>query len=203
MTFLLGLTGGIASGKSTVSDYFKGKGIPVIDADLVAYEVMDAGQPAVAEIEKTFGSDVILSNGDVNRLKLGRIVFGDDKKRHQLNGIVHPAIVKKMQEDKDRLMAENHPLLVFDIPLLYEGKSENNVDQVMVVYVDEETQLERLLARNSELTKEDALNRINAQMSLEEKAKRADVLIDNRGTRQATFQQVENWLHKNFPEREQ
>lgn len=200
MPTVLGLTGGIASGKSTVSNFFKDKQIPVVDADIVARDVMRAGQPVVHEIEEIFGKDYILENGEVDREKLGKAIFTYDSKRKKLNEIVQGEIRKEIERQREGLLAEKHPLIVLDIPLLYEGSYEEFVDGVMVVYVDSDTQFERLLKRNEDLSEEDARNRIASQMSLDEKAQRADILIDNNDTLEKTIQQVEEWLFTAFPE---
>lgn len=200
MTTVLGLTGGIASGKSTVSNFFKDKQIPVVDADIVARDVMRAGQPVVAEIAEIFGQDYILENGEIDRAKLGKAIFTYEEKRKQLNQIVQGEIRKEIIRQQEAFLTEKHPLIVLDIPLLYEGQYETVVDTVMVVYVNPKTQHERLLKRNPELSDEDVKNRIGSQMSLEEKAQRADILIDNNGTVAETIAQVEEWLAQKFPE---
>lgn len=194
MTKIVGLTGGIASGKSTISNFFKEQGIPVIDADRIAHKVMRAGEPAVEEIRQAFGDQVIQEDGEIDRDKLGAIVFDSDEKRDTLNRIVHGEIRKRIKEQKDQLIEENHPLIVLDIPLLFEAGYADEVDEVLLVYVDRETQIERLLARDSHLTRKDAINRIQAQMPLEEKVKRADIKINNEGTIEETIQQVKKWL---------
>lgn len=194
MTKIVGLTGGIASGKSTISNYFKEKQIPVIDADRIAHEVMKAGEPTVEEIRQAFGNEVIQEDGEINRDKLGAIVFESDEKRDTLNRIVHQEIRKRIKEQRDQLIEEQHPLIVLDIPLLFEAGYEEEMDEVLLVYVDQETQIDRLLTRDAHLTRQDALNRIQSQMPLEEKVKRADTRISNEGTVEETIQQVEKWL---------
>lgn len=194
MTKVLGLTGGIASGKSTVSDYFKKQHIPVVDADVVAREVMRAGQPVVAKIQEAFGDKVILENGEIDRDQLGQIVFTNPEKRKLLNQLVHGEIRKEILSQSKALQAADHALIVLDIPLLIEGDYQDEVDEVMVVYVNHETQKERLLKRNTHLSEEEALNRIYSQMPLDDKAKQADVLIDNNGPIKQTLKQVEDWL---------
>lgn len=199
MSKILGLTGGIASGKSTVSNYFKAHHIPVVDADKIANDIMAAGQPVVEDIRKYFGPEYILENGEVDRALLGKIVFASPEKLSLLNDLVQDEIRKEIKKQAEALLKENYPLIVLDVPLLYEGRYEPHLDEIMVIYVDKETQKERLLKRNPELTEEDALNRIQSQMPLEQKAKRADILIDNNGTINETIKQVEEWLHKTFP----
>lgn len=194
MTKIVGLTGGIASGKSTISNFFKEQGIPVIDADRIAHEVMRAGEPAVEEIRQAFGNEVIQKNGEIDRDKLGVIIFESDEKRDKLNRIVHGEIRKRIKEKRNQLIEEKHPLIILDIPLLFEAGYDNEVDEVLLVYVDRETQIERLLARDSHLTRKDAINRIQSQMPLEEKVKRADIKINNERTIEETIQQVKKWL---------
>lgn len=200
MTKVLGLTGGIASGKSTVSEYIKSYGVPVVDADLVARDVMKAGAPAVLEIRDQFGEEVLLENGEINREYLGRLVFNSFEKRNQLNAIVQDRIREALEKEIAKHMKEEPPLLVLDIPLLYEEGYENEVDEVMVVYVDPDVQKERLLNRDENLSEADALNRMYSQMPLSEKTKLADVVINNNGTVNETLSQVRDWLEENVPE---
>lgn len=200
MTKILGLTGGIASGKSTVSKYFSSLNIPIVDADLVAREVMRAGSPAVKEIEEQFGEEVLLDNGEINRTYLGDLIFTYPEKRKQLNQIVQGRIREAMEAEKAKYIKENPPLIILDVPLLFEENYETEVDEVMVVYVDFETQKERLMKRNKDLSEDDALNRILSQIPLAEKAKQADILIDNNGTIEQTIQQVKDWLKTNVIE---
>jgi dephospho-CoA kinase len=200
MTKILGLTGGIASGKSTVSKYFASLNIPIVDADLVAREVMRAGSPAVKDIREEFGEEVLLENGEINREYLGELVFTYPEKRKQLNEIVQGRIRTEIADQTKALLEKNPPLIILDIPLLYEETYETEVDEVMVVYVDADVQKERLLKRNTDLTEEDALNRILSQIPLAEKAKLADVLIDNNATIEQTLAQVRDWLKTTAPE---
>ncbi|MEC0303865.1 dephospho-CoA kinase [Terribacillus saccharophilus] len=192
MGIVIGLTGGIASGKSTVSDLFKEYNIPVVDADIVAREVVEPGEPALAGIVDAFGSDILLPDGALDRQKLGGIIFQDQEKREILNSIVHPVVRARMTADRDRLKT-GYPAVVLDIPLLFEGSQLHLVDKVVVVNVDPSIQLERLMQRNN-LTEQDALDRINSQMSLADKAARADAVIDNNGSRDETREQLEKLL---------
>ena len=200
MTKVLGLTGGIASGKSTVSEYIKSYGVPVVDADLVARDVMKAGAPAVLEVRDQFGEEVLLENGEINREYLGRLVFNSFEKRNQLNAIVQDRIREALEKEIAKHMEKEPPLLVLDIPLLYEEGYEDEVDEVMVVYVDPDVQKERLLNRDENLSETDALNRMYSQMPLSEKTKLANVLINNNGTVNETLSQVRDWLEENVPE---
>lgn len=197
MTKIIGLTGGIASGKSTVSNYFKTLNIPVIDADRIAREVMGAGQPVIAKIVETFGHDVLHENGEINRQRLGTIIFETAKQREALNKLVQPKIRTAITEEINRFVQQSEPLIVLDIPLLYEEGYEELVDEVMVINVDSGLQKERLMKRDSNLTAAEACNRITAQMPLAEKAARADIVIDNNRTVQDTLEQVKRWLEVN------
>ncbi|MFJ6411240.1 dephospho-CoA kinase [Terribacillus saccharophilus] len=189
---VIGLTGGIASGKSTVSDLFKEYNIPVVDADIVAREVVEPGEPALDSIVDSFGSEILLPDGSLDRQKLGGIIFRNQEKREILNGIVHPVVRERMIADRDRLKT-GHPAVVLDIPLLFEGNQLHLVDKVVVVNVDPRIQLERLMQRN-DLTEQAALDRINSQMPLADKAARADAIIDNNGSRDETRAQLKKLL---------
>ncbi|ANB56051.1 dephospho-CoA kinase [Anoxybacillus sp. B7M1] len=189
MALTIGLTGGIASGKSTVSHMLKEFGIPVVDADLIAREVVRVGEEAYKQIVKEFGSEILQENGEINRTKLGSIVFHHEEKRKRLNAIVHPAVRKKMLEQKETFLRNGANAVVLDIPLLIESQLFHLVDKMIVVYVDEAIQLERLIKRNG-LAKEDAVARIRAQMPLSDKKSYADAVIDNNGTIERTREQL-------------
>jgi len=195
MTKILGLTGGIATGKSTVVKVFKELGFPVVDADVIAREVVEVGRPALAKIVSTFGTEILQPDGSLDRKKLGALVFSDEEKRQKLNALLSPflreAILSQIEKKKDRAS-----LVVVDIPLLYEGGYENDMDQVAVVYVPETIQLDRLMKRDH-LTEQEAWQRINSQLSIEQKKQRADIVFDNQKTIQETKKLVENWVLKN------
>ncbi|MEH6888663.1 dephospho-CoA kinase [Bacillus sp. JJ864] len=193
MTVVIGLTGGIASGKSTVSKMFQGFHIPVIDADIIAREVVEPGKEAYNEIVKAFGKEVLEENGELNRPNLGSIVFHNEEKRLLLNGIVHPAVRKEMNAQKDRYIRENAQAVVLDIPLLFESKLTSLVDRILLVYVDNETQMTRLKERNN-FTEEEAKARIASQMPLQEKIALADKVINNNGTIEETKAQLSSIL---------
>src|SRR5699024_5391570 len=173
MTRVLGLTGSIASGKSTVSLMFDDFNIPVIDADKISREVVIPGEKAYGQIIDTFGETILREDKTIDRKKLGAIVFEDGDKRKTLNGIVHPAVREKMLERRDAYAASGEKCVVLDIPLLFESKLTHFVDKTIVVYVDEHVQLERLMERDGYSEKE-AYQRINAQMPMKEKAELAD-----------------------------
>ncbi|KUP29615.1 MULTISPECIES: dephospho-CoA kinase [Bacillus] len=193
MTLVIGLTGGIASGKSTVANMLIDKGITVIDADIIAKQAVEIGMPAYRQIIDEFGEDILLENGDIDRRKLGALVFTNEQKRLALNSIVHPAVREEMLKRRDESIANQETFVVLDIPLLFESKLESLVDKIIVVSVTKELQLERLTKRN-QLTVEEALSRIRSQMPLEEKVSRADNVIDNSGTLEETKQQLEEIL---------
>lgn len=193
MTMIIGLTGGIASGKSTVSEMLKKRGIPVIDADLIAREVVEVGKKAYTEIVNAFGKEILNEDLTINRARLGSIVFQNEDKREKLNSIVHPEVRLEMKRRQEQLISEGAKAVVLDIPLLFESNLKHLVDKVIVVYTEEKNQLERLMKRNN-FSKEEALSRINAQMPLKEKVKFADAVINNDGTLEETEQQLENIL---------
>ncbi|PEY34355.1 dephospho-CoA kinase [Bacillus cereus] len=190
MTVVIGLTGGIASGKSTVSQMFRELSIPVIDADIIAREVVEQGKEAYKEIVEVFGEGVLQVDGELDRQKLGSIVFHNEEKRLRLNKIVHPAVRKEMNAQKEMYIKEGVQAVVLDIPLLFESKLTALVDQILVVAVSPSTQLERLMKRNG-FTEEDAKARIDSQMSLAEKVTLANKVIYNDGTIAETKAQLQ------------
>ena len=179
--FKIGLTGGIASGKSTVLTYFKDKGIPYIDADIVAREIVEPGTEGLKAIVDTFGSNVLQDDGTLNREALGAIVFHNEEKRQLLNSCLKTHIRNRIMELTSQYEQGNTPILIYDIPLLIEGEWYTMMDEVWLVYVNETTQIERLMSRNG-YTREDALARINSQTRLDDKCAYADIIIDNNGT---------------------
>lgn len=179
--FKIGLTGGIASGKSTVLTYFKDKGIHYIDADIVAREVVEPGTEGLKAIVDTFGSHVLHADGTLNREALGAIVFHNEEKRQLLNNCLKTHIRNRIRELTSQYEQGNTPILIYDIPLLIEGEWYTMMDEVWLVYVNETTQIERLMSRNG-YTREDAIARINSQMRLDDKRAYADIIIDNNGT---------------------
>ena len=186
---VLGLTGGIGSGKTMVGTMFTELGAELIDADQLAREVVEPGQPALEEIVTSFGRDILRPDGRLDRRKLAGIVFADASARARLNAITHPRIRERM----DAAIAARRDragVLIVDIPLLFENARTGVVEKVIVVWVDPRTQLRRLIERGG-LTEEEARRRIAAQMSLDEKRGLADHVIDNRGTPAETRRQVE------------
>ena len=186
---VLGLTGGIGSGKTMVGTMFTELGAELIDADQLAREVVEPGQPALEEIVTSFGRDILRPDGRLDRRKLAGIVFADASARARLNAITHPRIRERM----DAAIAARRDragVLIVDIPLLFENARTGVVEKVIVVWVDPRTQLRRLIERGG-LTEEEARRRIGAQMPLDEKRGLADHVIDNRGTPAETRRQVE------------
>ncbi|MFP7734442.1 dephospho-CoA kinase [Priestia aryabhattai] len=189
MSIVIGLTGGIASGKSTVTGMLRDINIPVIDADHIAKEVVELGKEAYKQIVETFGCAILHENGEINRAALGEIVFYQEEERKKLNAIVHPAVRKEMLSQKEKYIEEGYEAVVLDIPLLFESDLTHLVDKVVVVYVDERVQLERLKSRNN-LSTEDAYARIHAQLPLIRKVALADAVINNNGPIEETKQQL-------------
>lgn len=182
--FIIGLTGGIASGKSTVSNMLKELGLPVIDADQVAREIVEPGQRAFNDIVREFGPQVVGPDGQLDRKALGDLVFAHPNLRLKLNSITHPRLWEVFNYRMQELPADVK-IVVWDVPLLLETGMDQKVDEVWLVWVDVPLQIERLMKRDN-LTEEEARQRLRAQMPIEEKMKRADRLIDNRGTVEET-----------------
>jgi dephospho-CoA kinase len=185
---LYGLTGGIASGKSTVTQLLREQGLPVIDADLLAREVVAPGTPALAEIAARFPG-VVRADGTLDRKALGERVFQSADDRAALQAITHPRIRALAKQRTDALAATGAKVAIYDAPLLLENNLQVGMDGVIVVWVDEATQLQRLVARDG-LTVEQARARIAAQLPLDEKKKQATWLIDNGGSMEATRDRV-------------
>lgn len=193
MGHIFGVTGGIASGKSSVSTFIKELGFPIIDADVVAREVVEPGEDAYHEIVKAFGEDILLPDRSINRTKLGDVIFHNDAKRLKLNSIVHPAVRKRMRELAEKAIQNGAETVFMDIPLLFESKLTFMVEKTLLVYVDEEIQLIRLINRNN-LSEKDARARIASQMPLKEKRALADAVVNNNGDFEETKNQVRSIL---------
>jgi dephospho-CoA kinase len=193
MTLVVGLTGGIASGKSTVSNMFKEMKMTVIDADVESRKAVQIGEPAYKQIVESFGPEIVLPNGEIDRQKLGSIIFHDEQKRKLLNSIVHPEVRRRMNEKKELAIKGKERIVILDIPLLFESNLIYMVDQTLLVYVDRSIQLTRLMERNR-LSKEEAEARIQSQMPLAEKMKLADKIINNNGSLTETKNQLNKIL---------
>lgn len=192
-SIVIGLTGGIACGKSTVSAYLKEKGIPVIDGDIVARQIVEPGTKGLEQIVEAFGSEYLYPDGTLNRAMLGSYVFADTEALQKLNAITKPLLLEAFKTQMKAL--QEHSVIVLDVALLLEDEEYHNLaNRVWVVTVSPETQLARLMARSG-YTAEEAQNRINAQMSCEDRIAYADAVIDNNGTILETIAQVERLLY--------
>lgn len=187
---IIGLTGGIASGKTTVSDYLKKRGYVVLDADAYSKKTTAKNGPAIPAIIEAFGADIVSESGELDRKKLGSIIFNDADKRRELNEIVHPLIREMMNADEEKYIQKGHVFL--DIPLLFENGLNERCDYVVTVFVDRDTQIKRLTARN-DLTVEEAEARINSQMPLTEKVQKSDFRLDNNGTVEMLYEQIDRF----------
>lgn len=177
---LVGLTGGIASGKSTFAAALRALGAPVIDADALAHAAVRRGTPALQEIVRQFGPGVLGPDGELDRRAMGSLVFADPGARARLEAIVHPAVREGVAAETARLAAGGHPLAFYDVPLLYERGLDREVDCVVVVRAPRALQRERLQARDG-LSPAEAEARLDAQLPIDEKARRADVVVENSG----------------------
>ncbi|XP_032674055.1 dephospho-CoA kinase [Odontomachus brunneus] len=188
--YLVGLTGGIATGKSTVAAVFREHGIPVIDADIIAREVVEPGKPAWYKIQNEFGSEVFLETRYLDRAKLGELIFNDVEKRRKLNAITHPDIYKKIYWQVFQYLIQGHPFIVLDLPLLFEtGHMLDFLHKIIVVTCEEDLQLQRLMERSG-FTEAKAKIRVAAQMSLEKKAEMANFVIENSSSVSDTREQT-------------
>ena len=181
MAKIIGLTGGIATGKSTVASFFKDADIPVIETDQIAKSVLAKGSDVFQRVVEHFGDAILLSEGTINRKALGEIIFQDEKERAWLNAQVHPEVRSIARTQADLFKKEGHALIVVDVPLLFEAKFDRDVDETLVISVPKEIQLERLMARDH-ISKAYAMKKIQSQMPLKEKRKKATYVIDNRGS---------------------
>jgi dephospho-CoA kinase len=188
---IAGLTGGIATGKSTVSRLLHDLGAHIVDADKIAREVVCCGKPAWMEIKSRFGKEILKEDGEIDREKLGSIVFYDKGKRIALERIVHPEVSRTM-EDQIRNITIKDPIavVILDVPLLIETGMDQGLNQIIVVYCPENIQIQRLMERDT-ISREDALARVHSQMPIEEKKQHATFLIDNSMSLDETRQQVE------------
>jgi dephospho-CoA kinase len=188
----LGLTGGIATGKSYVVSRLRHAGVPVIDADVLAHDAVARGTPGLAAVVERFGPEMLSAAGDLDRRRLADIVFRDEAARRDLENIIHPVVRRGMAEFFERLPAAT-PVAAADIPLLYETHRERHFDKVVVVACAPDTQIARLMARDN-LSREAAERRIAAQLPIEEKMRRADYVIRTDGSHEETDAQVSQLL---------
>lgn len=189
MTQVVGLTGGIASGKSTVSGLLGQVGFPIIDADLVAHRLQQPGQPGFERLVERFGRSILTMDGSLDRQRLGQFVFNNQDARNQLNQVMQPLIRETIMGQLTGFTKAAVPVVILDVPLLFEQGYDEDCDLVVVVTVDKATQLARLMKRDG-LSQAAAQARVAAQMPLNEKAARADIVIDNNGDDNHLRQQV-------------
>jgi len=191
----VGLTGGIACGKSTVAQVFVMLGAHLIDFDKLAHEVQEPGKPAWKEIVRYFGKDILNQDETIDRNRLAQIVFAYKKELKALNNIVHPLVFNLWQARLDKIKKkEEHAIILSDVPLLFEGKTQNLFDLTILVLISSEEQICRLMARNS-LSRDEAQIRLKSQMPISDKIGLADIVIDNRGNVSQTRKKVaEIWL---------
>lgn len=191
---VIGLTGGIASGKSTVTKTLADLGALIIDGDQTAHRLMEPHQAVWEDIVKSFGQGILNSDMTIDRIRLGAIVFNEPEQMELLNSITGPRIIESLKNNLLELK-HTHPeaILVMDIPLLYEVNMDKLCDQVWVVWIPREIQIKRLMERNG-YTEEESIKRIESQMSLDEKARRADVVIDNSGSVEETIRFVTRYF---------
>ena len=193
MALIVGLTGGIVSGKSTVALMFKDLGAKIVDADKLGHSVILPHKPAWEKIVKIFGKDILQNDLTIDREKLGKIVFANQSLLKKLNDITHPEITKIIKKEIDSLKNKTYnqkKILIIDAALIYEAKIDRLMDKIIVVYIDEDEQIKRLIKRNN-LSKDEALQRIKSQMPMKEKVKMADYVIDNSNSLDKTKKQVE------------
>jgi len=167
----------------------------LIDGDVIARETVEPGTLALRKVVSVFGQEILQSDGQLDRGKLGMIVFPSKEKRQKLDQLLDP-FIRKAIKDQIAYLSSHHPLVIVDIPLLYEGHYDHYMDAVAVVYTTPDIQLRRLMKRN-QLTLEQAQQRISSQLPIEEKKQRADILFDNNGTKEELVEQIENWLSAN------
>lgn len=189
--YKIGLTGGIASGKSTVLRWLQKKGVPYIDADVVAREIVEPGTPGLQELVDEFGPNTVQKDGTLDRAYVGSVVFSDPEALARINAILQPHIRRRIQELTEEWEAKGKQAIIYDIPLLFETDWHTKMDEIWLVYVNHMTQIERLMKRNS-YSEQEALDRIRSQMSLDEKRDLSTVVIDNSGT----MKQLEKQLRK-------
>ncbi|QSV56335.1 MAG: dephospho-CoA kinase [Dolichospermum sp. UKL201] len=188
---LIGLTGGIATGKSTVANYLATTyNLPILDADIYARDAVSVGSPILSQITEKYGREIILSDGNLNRAKLGEIIFHQPEERYWVEGVIHPYVRSCFAKAINESSANT---LILVIPLLFEANLENLVNQIWVVSCSPQQQQQRLIERNN-LTAEQAAARINSQLPIAEKIARADVVLDNSGNLESLLQQIDKVL---------
>lgn len=192
MPKVIGLTGGIATGKSTVAELLEIHGFKIVDADTASRQAVEKGSPGLNQVKEKFGDEAIDEDGNMNRAYVGDIVFNQPEKRLELNEIVHPIVREIMESEKQQHLDAGHDVIL-DIPLLFENDLQDTVDEVWLVYTSESIQIDRLMERN-DLSMEDAKARVYSQMSIDKKRRMADHVIDNRDSKLELKQNLERLL---------
>lgn len=207
---IIGLTGGIGSGKSTVTDYLISKGFHVLDADKIAREIVLPGSEMLIQLTAVFGEEILLEDGSLNRKKLGEIIFSDSEKKRAMDSLMHTRILELIHERIFRIKEEaeemtpgntgpgntlKRKVIFIDAPLLFETGLDKSVGEVWVIDVDDETRIRRIMERDG-LKREEILKRISTQMERSEKQRRADVILDNTGNQESLFRQIDMLLEK-------
>ncbi|MDQ7193494.1 dephospho-CoA kinase [Staphylococcus felis] len=192
MPKVIGLTGGIATGKSTVAELLQIHGFKIVDADVASRKAVEKGSEGLEKVRALFGEEAITAEGEMNRAFIGQEVFYDDEKREQLNQIIHPIVNQLMKKERDDYLEKGYNVIM-DIPLLFENGLEDTVDEVWLVYASEPIQIDRLMARNN-MSIEDAKARVYSQISIDKKSRMADVVIDNLGSKLELKQNLEKVL---------
>lgn len=192
MAFVLGITGGIATGKSCVVQHFIDLGFPVVDADIIARHLLDQNEQAYNEVVKVFGSEILQENGEIDRQALGALVFNHPDKLKQLDELMAPFLQESILA-AIKQASQNQKLVIVDVPLMYEKGYDEWMDQVAVVYCTPNQQLKRLMQRN-QLTEREAKQRMDSQLPIEMKKLLAEVVFDNSNDLTQTIQQVDTWL---------
>lgn len=191
----IGLTGGIATGKSTAKRLIEGLGHPVIDADIISHDITQVGREGYVKIVSQFGKDILYADQSLNRKALGQIIFNDPNKRLQLEQILHPIIQTEVQVQKSRYASLQKKICFYDVPLLFEKDLQKNFDLVVLVWCDATIQKLRLIARN-QLTEAEAQSRLNSQLEMSYKIKKSNFCIDNSTNLQGLEKQVQNLIQK-------
>jgi len=201
MPKVIGLTGGIATGKSTVSELLTAFGFKVVDADIASRKAVAKGSKGLEQVREQFGDEAITEEGEMDRKYMGDLVFNQPEKRLELNAIVHPIVREIMEEEKQTYLQQGYNVIM-DIPLLFENELQDTVDEVWLVYTSESIQINRLMERN-DLSLEDAKARVYSQISIDKKSRMADHVIDNLGDKLELKQNLERLLvEQGFLEKE-
>ncbi|WP_027398364.1 dephospho-CoA kinase [Anaerovorax odorimutans] len=192
---IIGLTGGIGAGKSTVSDYLRHKGFTIIDADRIARDIVEPGSQTLVELTKLFGKDILLEDSSLDRKKLGSIVFSNTEKKLMLDKLMHEKVIEIIEKKINKMKDLNESVIFIDAPLLFESGLNKYANETWVVDLEDETRINRIMERD-DLSRDEILNRIANQMSRQKKNRLADKIINNTGNKKELYIQIENLLEK-------